>query len=186
VVPGSYTYRVKASNAAGDSGPSNADDATVTAPSSGIANLVVNDTATTNPPAGSDGIANANQWSIRTNLQTGDTAFGDRAYTVNLGNSGLAGKPWVRTAADSKSYAGTPLATFTVTGSFVYLLVDDRHNTAFLTNAGYTDQGTNASVLEGSTTRPYSVWRKAVTSGSTVTLPTIGSATAPCYIVVVQ
>jgi hypothetical protein len=46
--------------------------------------------------------------------------------------------------------------------------------------------GLNATIAEGSTLRPYSVWRKAVTSGSTVSLPRIGSTTAPCYLVVVE
>jgi hypothetical protein len=68
----------------------------------------------------------------------------------------------------------------------VNLLVDDRHATAFLTNAGFADSGMNATVAEGTNSRTYSIWRKTVTSGSTVTLPTIGATTAPLYIVVVK
>lgn len=163
-----------------------------TAVVSAIGNLVVRDTATTNPPAGTDGIANSTQWSIQQDFRIGPAAFGDRSATISaLGSGPLAGKPWIRTAADSKNFAGAPLATFTVTGRFVYLLVDDRHNVpatgkpAWL-DASYTDQGYNAVIAEGTTPRPYSVWRRSVASGSTVTLPTIASAVAPCYLVVVE
>jgi hypothetical protein len=95
----------------------------------------------------------------------------------------------IRTAADSKNYTGTPLATFTTGGTFLYLAVDNRHNTgskpAWL-DATYVDQGYDITITEGTTARPYSVYRKATTAGSPVTLPTIGSATAPCYLVIVQ
>jgi hypothetical protein len=187
---GTYDYQVKAINGPNDSLPSNIATAMVTAPAGpSITNLVVNDTATTNPPAGSDGIANSTQWSVQANFAQNATVFGDRTYTVSaIGNAALAGKPWIRTAADSKNYTPTtpPLATFTVTGTFVNLYVDDRHATTFLTGNGFTDTGVNATVMENSTPRTYSIWRKAYTSGSTVTLPTIGSTTAPCYFVVVE
>jgi hypothetical protein len=153
-----------------------------------ISNLVVNDTSAAN--AGTDGVPNNQQWSIQTNFRTGVPAFGDRTVNItSVGTGTLGGKAWIRTAADSKTFAGSPLATFTVNGQFVYLLVDDRHNTgskpAWL-DATFTDQGFNATILEGTTTRQYSVWRKTVTPGSTVTLPTINSAIAPCYLVVVE
>jgi hypothetical protein len=156
-----------------------------------IANLVVNDTAISNPPAGADGIANSAQWSIQNNFQPNLTAFGDRTFKVTGVPAGsvLLGKPWIRPAADSKHYTGTPLATFTGGGSFVYLAVDNRHNTgarpAWL-DASYVDQGFDITVTEGTTARPYSVYRKPVTAGSTIALPRIGSATAPCYLVIVQ
>jgi hypothetical protein len=80
-------------------------------------------------------------------------------------------------------------ATFTAGGSFVYLAVDNRHNTgarpAWL-DASYVDQGFDISVTEGTTARPYSVYRKPVAAGSTVALPRIGATTAPCYLVIVQ
>lgn len=165
---------------------------TGTAVISSITNLVVNDTATTNPPAGTDGIANSLQWSVQSNFRAPATAFGDRTVSITAtGDTSLNGKPWIRTAADSKNYNGTaPLATFTLTGRYLYLLVDDRHNgtgtrPAWL-DASYTDMGFNAAITEGATLRPYSVWRKSITSGSTVTLPKINSAIAPCYIVVIE
>jgi glucose/arabinose dehydrogenase len=190
-----YYYVVTASNASGESVPSAERSAVPAAPSTPptpISNLVVRDTATTNPPAGTDGIANSTQWSVQANFQNNVTAFGDRTVKVTAVPSAanvLLGKHWIRTAADSKNYTGTPMATFTVGGTFVYLAVDNRHNGTGArpawVDSTYVDQGYDIAITEGSTARSYSVYRKAVTSGSTVTLPTIASATAPCYIVIV-
>ena len=187
-----YYYVVTASSANGESGPSNERSATPAAPSAPISSLVVRDTATSNPPAGTDGIANSTQWSIQSNFAVNVTAFGDRTVKVTSVPAAAAvlnGKAWIRTAADSKNYTGTPLATFTVGGTFVYLAIDNRHNTGARPtwlDASYVDQGYDIAVTEGTTARPYSVYRKPVTAGSTVTLPTIASTTAPCYLVVVQ
>jgi hypothetical protein len=151
-----------------------------------ISNLIVNDTT-----PGGDGIPNNQQWSVQSNFQQGVAPFGDRLVTVSsIGSSQLAGKPWIRTTADSKSFTGSP-ASFTLTGDTVFLLVDNRHNNAttgkpaFL-DASYSDTGFDATILEGTTARPYSIWRKSVVSGSTVTLPTVNSTLAPFYFVVVQ
>src|SRR5262249_8672519 len=125
VPAGSYTYRLTATNGAGDSA-SLTSTTTVTAPAGGISNLVVNDPLPANrrPPH-----CNRNKWSIKANFQVGASPFGDRTYTVeSVGGSAILGGAWIQTAADSKNYTGNPLATFTVGGSFVYLLVDDRWN----------------------------------------------------------
>jgi glucose/arabinose dehydrogenase len=187
---GSYTYRVKATNGNGDSTPSNSADATVTTPAVGITNLVVND----NLPAGCvSPNCNKDKWSIQSNFQVGVVPFGDRTYTIDsVGNSAILGGPWIRTAADSKNYPTNPLATFTANGSFVYLVIDDRWNgttgrPAWLTDAAFTDQGYNVVVRQSATaTFPYSVWRKSITSGSTVSLPAMGATTAPAYFVIVK
>jgi hypothetical protein len=140
-----------------------------------ISNLVVNDTAS----AG---------WTIQTNFSTNVLAFTDRDFTIQSVGS-LGGRNWIRTAADSKSYAGAqPLATFTLTGTVVYLIVDDRYTTGgtptWLT--GWANTGIKASVLESGTSRSHTAWKKTFTSGSTVSLPKIGATTAPCYLVVVE
>jgi hypothetical protein len=186
VAAGVYTYRVKSTNAAGDSA-SNADDATVTVPSIGFANLVVNDTA-----VGGDSTPNNQQWSVQANFAVGNTAFGDRTYTIDAVSTGathLLGKPWVRPAADSKSYTPTspPLGTVTVNGSNIFIAVDSRHATTFLTGAGFASEGYTITVRESSTvTRTYNVWKKAHTSGATFTFPTVGATIAPCYLTFVE
>jgi hypothetical protein len=187
-----YFFVVSASNSGGEGPNSGQASATPTAtPPSPITNLVVND----NLPAGCvTPNCNKDKWSIQSNFQMGNVLFGDRTYTIDVVPSAgmvLLGKPWIRTAADSKNYTVNPLATFTINGTFVYLLVDNRHNgtggkPAFL-DATWTDQGYDVTIRQSSTaTFPYSVWRKSVTSGSTVNLPAIGTATAPCYIAIVQ
>ncbi len=51
----------------------------------------------------------------------------------------------------------------------------------------FTDQGFDVTVRQSSTlTFPYSVWRKSITAGSTVSLPAVNSTMAPFYLVVVQ
>jgi len=155
-----------------------------------ITNLVVNDNTT-----GGDGIVNSSQWSIQTNFRTGVAAFADRTVTItSTGDGSLNGMAWIRTAADSKTFTGPSLATFTANSDVMFLLVDDRWNVngrpSFVDPMLYTDTGFNAVITEGTTQnpiqRPYSVWRRSVTPGSTVTLPSIGLGTAPCYLVVVR
>jgi len=153
--------------------------------------LIVND----NLPAGCQPPScNRNKWSIQTNFQVGNAPFGDRTYTIDSVGSGvLLGRPWIRTAADSKNFSGEPLATFTSGGTAVFLLIDDRHNGAsgrpgWLTDAGFVDQGFNVVVRQSATaTYPYSVWKKSVIAGSTVALPRVGptfSGLGPGYFVV--
>jgi len=145
---------------------------------------------------GNDNIDNSTQWVVQTNFRATVNPFSDRTGVsiTSTGNGTLDGKTWIRTAADSKSFGTgvTPpptLASFTVTGTFVDLLVDDRHGGGARPSwldTSFTDAGFNVTINDGSATRPYSVWRKSVTPGSTVNLPAIGSTMAPCYIVVVE
>jgi hypothetical protein len=187
-----YYFVVSASNAAGESPDSSQVSATPGAtPPAIISNLVVND----NLPAGCTAPnCNRDKWSVQSSFAIGAVAFGDRTYTVDAvpaAGSVLLGKPWIRTAADSKNYPTTPLATYLNNGTFLYLLVDNRHNAtsgkpAFL-DATWTDQGYDVTIRQTSTsTFAYSVWRKAITPGTTVGLPAIGTTTAPCYLAVVQ
>jgi hypothetical protein len=153
-----------------------------------ISNLVVNDTS-----PGGDGVPNNTQWSVQANLQMTLQPFGDRSFTIgSIGNAVLTGKPWIKTAADSKSFTGNPLATFTLNGTLVYLIIDNRHNAAngrppWLTDTAWVDQGFDVMVNQTTTTTfPYSVWRKSFTAGATVSLPPVGSSLAPGYFVVAQ
>src|SRR5262249_23565725 len=81
----------------------------------GLSNLVVGDTA------------NAANWSLQTNLQTGAVQYGDRGYTVTGLPAALAGASWIRTANASKAYTGTPTVTFTMDQqATVYVGLDTR------------------------------------------------------------
>ena len=182
-------FTVSATNAVGEGPDSSEVSATPIVPSAvPISDLVVNDTA-----AGGDGISNNTQWSIQASFQPNTKPFGDRTFTAATVPPAFVGLAWIRTAADSKSYASTttPLATFAVGGTTVFLAVDNRYNgstgrPAFL-DASFTASGSEIIVRQSSTaTFRYSVWKKPVTPGSTVTLPTIGATTAPLYFVLVQ
>jgi polygalacturonase len=70
---------------------------------------------------------NAQDWSIRTNLQVGDLQFGDRSYNITTIPGEYAGADWIRTANDSKEYDGDTLVTFQVTDTVdVLVAFDDR------------------------------------------------------------
>jgi hypothetical protein len=151
-----------------------------------ITNLVVNDTAN-----GKDTIPNNTQWSIEPSFGAGQLAFNDRAYTIGTLPAAAAhfnGKNWIRPSADSRNYTATnpPLATAQVNAPFVFIAIDNRHNSTPIANAGYANQGYTFPVIEGPDVRTYNVWRKSITSGSTVTLPTLVSTGASMYLVIVE
>jgi hypothetical protein len=156
----------------------------------GFTNLVVNDSAASN--AGTDLVPNNQQWSVQAmfNSTPGQKAFGDRNVTIDpMSSPVLNGKPWIRTAAGSKNFEGSPLATVTVTGQFLNILLDDRWLAAdkrpdWLTQ--FTDTGLNVVIADGTKKWPYSIWRKPIVSGSTIELPALGDTIAPCYLVVVE
>jgi hypothetical protein len=80
-----------------------------------ITNLTVADTA------------NASRFTVQANLQVGNTAYGDRAYTIASLPANLVGVPWIRTGQSSKDYAGYPLLGFTVDrDADVYVGVETR------------------------------------------------------------
>jgi hypothetical protein len=148
-----------------------------------ITNLVVSDTT-----PGGDGIPNNQQWSVQSKFAAGAVPFGDRTVTIETSNPALDGKDWIRTAADSKSFTSSP-ASFTLNGTTVFLLADDRWKPGAKPDwldTSYSSAGFQVTVLDGAAHRPYNVWKKTVAPGSTVVLPKIGLATAPCYFVVVQ
>ncbi|MDP8999531.1 MAG: fibronectin type III domain-containing protein, partial [Myxococcota bacterium] len=180
-----YFFVASATNATGEGPNSTQVSATPAAAGPAISNLVVNDTA------------NSAKWSIQTNFRVGQLAFGDRTYTIDsIAASVLIGKPWIRTAANSRAYTKTspPLATFVLTGTTVYLAIDKRWNgsngrPSWLTDTAYVDTGFDVVVRQSSTVAlPHRVWKKTgFTSGTTVTLPTIGHSAAPlCYTVIVE
>lgn len=74
-----------------------------------IKSLVVKDTA------------NAADWSIQYNLQTGDVIYGDRANTFTNVSNYLKGAEWIRIACDSKNLQ-SDVAEFTA-GSAVTVYV---------------------------------------------------------------
>ena len=139
-----------------------------------ITNLTVNDTV------------NAADWSIQSNIQTGDTEYGDRAYTFTSVPASVAGCSWIRTACDSKTYIGATLCTFTVSqNADVYVASDDRISTKPSWMSGWTDTGDNLVDNQGSP-MTFSLYKKSYTAGSTVSLGNNGHTTYCQYTVIVK
>ena len=70
--------------------------------------------------------ANAADWSLRNDLQPGDQQYGDRTYAFTSVPEMVVGAQWIRTANDSKAYAG-PVVSFTLLcDAVVYIAHDQR------------------------------------------------------------
>lgn len=109
-----------------------------------LSNLSVTDTA------------NAGSWSLQTNIQTGNTLYGDRTYTLATLPSSLAGSVWIRTANASKSYANDPIVTFTMNkAATVYVGFDSRATLASWVDGTWTNSGLQATDSEPVTFKFY-------------------------------
>jgi polygalacturonase len=138
-----------------------------------ITNLSVKDTA------------NAGSWSIQSNIQTGNTQFGDRAYAFTSMPSSVAGSDWIRTANASKAYTTDPLVTFTVTrNADVYVAHDDRISPKPSWLSGWTDTGENI-VNNETTPRTFSIYKKSYAAG-TVSLGNCGNTSYDMYTIIVK
>ena len=74
--------------------------------------------------------ANAASWSIQSNLQNGNTQYGDQSTTLTTVPAALKGNTWIRTAAGSNVYGGNPLVTFAVNQEVtVYVALDANETT---------------------------------------------------------
>jgi hypothetical protein len=145
-------------------------------PSTGlISNLSVKDTS------------NAANWSIRTNLQVGDTQYGDRNFKLTTVPSLVRGSEWIRTANSSKSYTSSPLVTFSVNNNVtVYVAHDDRISTkpSWLSSSqGWSNTGV-ALVNDESIPVRYSLFAKKFASG-TISLGPNGHTGHGMYTIVV-
>jgi glucose/arabinose dehydrogenase len=143
-------------------------------PANPIANMTVSDSA------------NAVDWSIRTNLQNGNTVYGDRAFTFSNVPAVVAGGAWIRAANDSKAYAGTPLVTFSLAAAAdVYVAFDNRAAVPSWVDASWTDTGSDLTTAEGTNTRVFSIYKKRFNAGS-VTLGPVNNTGISMYTVVLK
>ncbi|KRB23062.1 PQQ-dependent sugar dehydrogenase [Rhizobacter sp. Root16D2] len=133
----------------------------------------------------SDG-SNSAAWSILANLQVGNTVYGDRAFTVASLPAAVTGGSWVRTANASKSYTGTPLATFSLSAAAdVYLAFDNRGALPSWVDSSWVDTGSDLTTSEGGTARAFSIFKKRLNAG-TVTLGPLNNAGISMYLVIVK
>ncbi|MFV2055001.1 MAG: choice-of-anchor U domain-containing protein [Thiohalomonadales bacterium] len=127
--------------------------------------------------------ANAADWSITSNLQNGNTVYGDRAYTFTQIPANLIGQEWVSSANDSKMYNGDNLLSFTVNKNanvFVIHRDDITSKPAWLSS--WTDTNSNVGNSEPKT---YSVFNRTYLAGSKVFTGSNGGVGSGMYIVVV-
>ncbi|MFD2328092.1 hypothetical protein ACFSR7_02450 [Cohnella sp. GCM10020058] len=138
-----------------------------------VSNLTVNDTA------------NAANWSIRTNIQSGNQVYGDRTTLFTAIPAAVAGSDWIRPANESKAYTGTTLASFKVNAAAdVYVAHNDAIATKPSWMSTWTDTGLDATSDAGLT---YSLYKKNFASGATVSLGSNGDASGPStYFVIVK
>jgi len=134
----------------------------------------------------SDG-ANLGNWSVRTNLQAGDLVYGDRTFTFSALPTAVVGATWIRTANSSKAYAGTPLATFSLSAAAdVYLALDNRSPLPAWVDSSWTDTGTDLTQAESATvSRSFSLFRKRFNAG-TVSLGPWNNTGTSLYTVIVK
>ncbi|MDR6550069.1 hypothetical protein [Paenibacillus qinlingensis] len=136
-----------------------------------VSNLTVNDSA------------NSADWSIRANLQAGDLTYGDRTVVFSAVAPSVTGKTWIRPAMDSKAYTGTTLVSFTVNSNAnVYVA----HNDAITTKPSWLSTWTDTGADLTSNGLTYSLFRKAYTSGSTVSLGNNGDTSLGQYVIAIE
>jgi glucose/arabinose dehydrogenase len=131
--------------------------------------------------------ANAADWSVQTNLQAGNIAYGDRAFTIDTVPAVVAGGTWLQAANDSKTYTGSPLVSFNLTAaSTVYVGLDDRVSRPAWLDATWVDAGVDLVVRESATvTRPVSLYKKSLPIG-TVSLGALNNTNSNMYVVIVK
>jgi glucose/arabinose dehydrogenase len=143
------------------------------------------------PPAGIGNLqvadnANIAGWSLQSNLQLGNTVYGDRAYTVTGLPSMLVGANWIRTANSSKAFAGNPLVTFTLAAAAdVHVALDNRTPLPSWLDTTWTDIGESITTSEAGTARTFRLLRKRFGAGS-VSLGPLANGGGSMYMVVVK
>ena len=115
--------------------------------------------------------ANAADWSIQNNLQTGDVIYGDRANTFTNVSNYLKGAEWIRMACDSKNLQ-SDVAEFTAGSAItVYIGLDTRVSNLPSWLSGWT---ANDYILQASNDVTYKIYQKNFNQGDKVTLGTNG------------
>ena len=115
--------------------------------------------------------ANAADWSIQNNLQTGDVIYGDRANTFTNVSNYLKGAEWIRIACDSKNLQ-SDVAEFTAGSAItVYIGLDTRVSNLPSWLSGWT---ANDYILQASNDVTYKIYQKNFNQGDKVTLGTNG------------
>ena len=132
-----------------------------------VNNLVVNDSA------------NAGNWSIQSNLQVGNTQYGDQPYTLASVPSTLLGADWIRTANASDAYTGTQIAHFTINvAATIYVAVDSRLPKPAWMDSSWVDTGTSLANNAPGGPFPQTLYARTFGAGSVILGPDASAATS--------
>lgn len=128
--------------------------------------------------------SNAADWSVQSNLQMGDTVYGDRTFKFTQIPQSLAGAEWIRTACDSKLYAADE-ASFTAKSDItVYVALDTRLTGIPVWFGSWTKTDETLSTDNAVT---YNLYKKEFSVGSSVVLGTNGTSSSVVnYTVIVK
>ncbi|WP_422784920.1 dockerin type I domain-containing protein [Ruminiclostridium josui] len=123
-------------------------------------------------------------WSIQSNLQVGDSIYGDRTFKFVQIPQSLIGSEWIRTACDSKLYASDE-ASFTAKSDItVYVALDTRVTNIPAWLGNWTKTGES---LNSDNALTYNIYKKDFTAGSSVILGTNGASSSVVnYTVIVK
>jgi len=139
------------------------------------ADLVLSEAVTYQRPVKISGLtvadsANRADWSVRSDLKVGDTAYGDRTFKITALPQELLGASWVRPANDSKMFSSTPVVTFTIDrDAFVYLAIDSRLGIRGWMDATWSAAAGSITDSE-SPVRDFQLFRKFFAAGEVVSL----------------
>lgn len=140
-----------------------------------ISNLTISDTK------------NAPKYSLQTNLQTGNTLFGDRSYVITFISPSLQGSQWIRMANNSKMWnMNTTLMSFQVNKSTtIFIGIDQR-----VAKPGWIDATWGASGLKLTDNEKHPIsflfFQKTFPTGTVNLGPNNGGANSNMYIVIAQ
>ncbi|MBD2871913.1 FIMAH domain-containing protein [Paenibacillus arenilitoris] len=148
-----------------------------------LRNVVINDNS-------ASGSANAANWSVRNNLQSGDIVFGDRmtgssVYKFDAIPEHLKGLEWIRSAVGSRSATSSDLLSFYLAADAdVYVAYDSRITTEpeWLT-AHYEDTG---ETIVDSQPVTYKLYKKRYAAGSRVVMGANNNTSRCPYIVILK
>jgi len=139
------------------------------------ADLILSEVVTYQRPVKISGLteadsANRADWSVRSDLKVGDTAYGDRTFKITALPQELLGASWVRPANDSKAFSSTPVVTFKIDrDAFVYVAVDSRIGMRPWMDATWSAAPGSITDNE-SPARDFQLFRKFFAAGSSVAL----------------
>ena len=128
--------------------------------------------------------ANQAYWSAQTDLQSGNTQYGDRTFSFTSVPAEVAGHEWIRTAYASRNSSLNPLVNFTLNAdSTVYIAMDNRYPSLPSWMSGWTDSGLDI-INNQSPAVTFSLYQKDFPAGS-VSLGPVPTSSYSMYTIIV-